>query len=123
MKREDYLKNPDKFVYPFEIEEKNKTRTIVTYKKNINGEMFRKFHEQLLVELENNFKSSNLSFAYKKGYCTKDAVEKHLKSNLFIKLDISSFFESISFEKFKDKIKPTNFDIKSLECCFYKDNL
>lgn len=123
MKREDYLKNPDKFVYPFEIEEKNKTRIIITYKKNINGEMFRKFHEQLLVELENKFESSNLSFAYKKGYCTKDAVEKHLKSDLFVKLDISSFFESISFEKFKDKIKPTNFDIKSLECCFYKDNL
>lgn len=123
MKKEEYLNNPNNFVYPFKIKEKNKTRTIITYKKNINGEMFRKFHEQLLVELENNFESSNLSFAYKKGYCTKDAVEKHLKSDLFIKLDISSFFESISFEKFKDKIKPTNFNIKSLECCFYKDNL
>lgn len=123
MEKEEYLKNPDKFVYPFEIKEKNKTRTIITYEKDINGEMFRGFHEQLLVELENNFKSSNLSFAYKKGYCTKDAVEKHLKSDLFIKLDISSFFESISFEEFKDKIKSTNFDIKSLECCFYKDNL
>lgn len=123
MEKEEYLKNPDKFVYPFEIKEKNKIRTIITYEKDINGEMFREFHEQLLVELENNFKSSNLSFAYKKGYCTKDAVEKHLKSDLFIKLDISSFFESISFEKFKDKIKSTNFDIKSLECCFYKDNL
>lgn len=123
MEKEEYLKNPDKFVYPFEIKEKNKTRTIITYKKDINGEMFREFHEQLLVELENEFKSSNLSFAYKKGYCTKDAVEKHIKSDLFIKLDISSFFESISFEKFKDKIKSINFDIKSLECCFYKDNL
>ena len=33
-----YIKNNDLYVFPFQIEEKNKIRTIVTYKKDERGE-------------------------------------------------------------------------------------
>ena len=30
----DYLTNPDKYVFPFVVKEKNKERTIITYTKS-----------------------------------------------------------------------------------------
>ncbi len=99
----DYILNPDKYVYPFVIKEKNKKeRTIITYNKfGDYGASLRRVHEQIAEEFKNNFSQRSLfSFAYHKGVRCYDALQSHLKSNCFIKLDIHHFFESIAEESF-----------------------
>ena len=56
----EYLSNPDKFVYPFQIKEPNKIRTIITY-NNIEqfGNNLRKVHEILLDFIKENFAERN----------------------------------------------------------------
>ena len=72
----EYLSNPDKFVYPFQIKEPNKIRTIITY-NNIEqfGNNLRKVHEFLLDFIKENFAERNEhSFAYHKGVSCLDAL-------------------------------------------------
>ena len=98
---DSYLENNDLFVFPFKIQEKNKkVRTIITYKDNQLGQQLRIAHSFLNNFLPNLYSSSKHSFAYKKGICCLDALKDHLKSKLFIRLDIHSFFESITEENF-----------------------
>ena len=123
---EDYFNNPDKFVFPFVIQEKNKERTIITYNKGQYGESLRRYHERALEWFNDSFAERNEhSFAYHKGVRCADALKEHLKSNFFIKLDIHKFFESITEELFFEKYgeyfnkKITNM----IKCCFYKGSL
>ena len=122
----DYLINPDKYVFPFIIKEKNKERTIITYNNGQYGKQLRKYHEQYLDWFNENIAERNeYSFAYHKGVRCSDALKEHLKSNFFIKLDIHKFFESITedlfFELYGDYFnkKITNM----IKCCFYKGSL
>lgn len=99
----DYISNPDRYVYPFTIKEKNgKERTIITYNKFGNyGLRLRSAHESITKSFEINFaERNNNSFAYHKNVRCYDALQSHLKSNIFIKLDIHHFFESISEDLF-----------------------
>ena len=125
----NYQVVPEDFVFPFIIHEKNKDREIITYKNNDNGLNFRAYHEKLLKKLE-KFPSSSNSFAYKKKISTKEAILPHIKSNLFIKIDIHSFFESITFNKFISEIskydsllKKFNISTNDINDCFYKGHL
>ena len=92
---EEYIKNPDKYVFPFVIKEKQKSRTIITYNKGKDyGEKLRREHDLLLEQFRMNFAQRNIhSFAYHKNVRCLDAVEDHLQSHHFIKLDIHHFFE------------------------------
>ena len=85
-----YLENPDNYVFPFEIKEKQKIRRIITYNDDINyGLSLRCFHERIREFFENDFcKRNKNSFAYHKGISCLDAIKDHLKSYHFIKLDI-----------------------------------
>ena len=99
----DYIESPDKFVYPFVIKEKNgKERTIITYNKyGSYGGQLRKTHEQITEAFKKNFYQRNLnSYAYHKNVRCFDALQNHLKSNYFIKIDIHHFFESITLVRF-----------------------
>lgn len=120
---ERYLENSDLFVFPFEIE-RGKIRTIITYRKDNNGNELKDYHKKILKKL-NKLPSSKFSYAYKKGCCTKDAFKYHMNSNFYIKLDIKSFFESINFDSFVLKTKNifTNFSTDDLKSCFYGKNL
>ena len=120
----EYLLNPSNYVYPFEIKEKEKERVIITYKLDEKGEQLRQCHKAILSELE-KLPSSEYSYAYKKGYCTKDALIPHMNSSFFIKLDIKSFFESITKDKFFSIIEELNiiFDKEKLESCFYEGHV
>ena len=123
----DFINNPDKYVYPFIIKERNKDRTIITYNKGSDyGFRLRAIHENILMQFQENFSQRNInSFAYHKNVKCLDALEDHLQSNHFIKLDIHHFFESITEEKFfkvyneyfNDNWKAT------LRGCFYKGAL
>lgn len=97
----DYLANPGKYVFPFEIKEKNKkVRKIITYNDDENGDNLREIHTYIAKNIRGFYQSSKLSFAYKKNNCCLNAVSDHLHSNFFIKLDIKSFFETITEDKF-----------------------
>ena len=124
----DYVLNPDKYVYPFVIKEKNgKERTIITYNKFGNyGLRLRSAHESIIKAFQINFAQRNKnSYAYHKNVRCYDALQSHLKSNIFIKLDIHNFFESITEELFfsiygeyfNDEWK------KSIQGLFYKGAL
>ena len=123
---EDYLINPDKYVFPFIIKEKGKERTIITYNKGQNGSALRKYHEKALDWFNENIADRNeYSFAYHKSVRCADAIREHLKSNFFIKLDIHKFFESITEnlffglygDYFNKKVT------KMIKACFYKGSL
>lgn len=118
-----YIKNHNNYVKEFQIETKSKIRKIVKYQETVDGEKLRKFHNKLLKRL-NKFPTSRFSIAYKKGFCTKDALYPHMKSKIFIKLDISNFFDSITREKLLKYCKyAKKINKKSLRTCFYKEHL
>lgn len=98
-----FINNPDKYVYPFVIKEKNgKERTIITYNKFGNfGSSLRTAHETITRAFKTNFYQRNVhSFAYHENVRCSDALQSHMRSNIFIKLDIHHFFESITKEAF-----------------------
>ena len=123
----DFINNPDKYVYPFIIKERNKDRTIITYNKGRDyGHRLRAIHETILNQFQENFAQRNSnSFAYHKNVKCLDALDDHLQSNHFIKLDIHHFFESITEEKFfKVYNEYFNDNWKAvLRGCFYKGAL
>jgi len=122
--RAKYIHNESDFVFEFEIEErKDKVRKIATYLHNKNGEDFRTFHKALNKEFERVLPSSDLSYAYKKKTNIKNALDKHIGSNVFIKLDIKEYFNSITFEKLMSKLKGFSFTEDDIRCCFFKGNL
>ena len=123
----DYINNPDKYVFPFVIKERNKERTIITYNKGKDyGNKLRQAHETILNNFQANFSQRNEhSYAYHKGVRCVDALDDHLSSNHFIKLDIHHFFESItesSFFKVYDEFFNDNWK-EQLKGCFYKGSL
>jgi len=123
----DFALEPDKYVYSFSIKEKHKVRDMLTYNKGVMyGERLKKVHYTVASIFEENFCERNpYSFAYHKNVRCKDALEAHLKSNYFIKLDIHHFFESITeevfFKIYKDRFNKKWTEI--LKGCFYKKNL
>ena len=100
----EYLVNPDRFVYSFDIDEGAKIRSILTYNHDKStGQSLRTFHENLIREFTEHFADRNEhSFAYHKNVRCLDAIRDHLTSDFFIKLDIHHFFESISYDLFVD---------------------
>lgn len=82
---DDYLNNPDKFVFPFVIQEKNKERTIITYNKGQYGESLRRYHERALEWFNDSFAERNEhSFAYHKGVRCADALKEHRLGSLIL---------------------------------------
>ena len=113
----------DNCIEVFEILKRGKKREIVTYSKNSYGRDLRNKHEKINLFHLSKFPSSKVSFAYKNGVSTKDALKYHCSSNLYIKLDIKNFFNSISYENFLSKVSLKN-SLKTLIFdCFYKDSL
>ena len=103
---DNYLARPDDYVFPFEIHEENgKVRTIITYKDNTEGHQLREIHTYIAEHISPFYQTSKHSYAYKKGCNCLQAVNAHLSSNMFIKLDISSFFETITKELFLSHYK------------------
>ncbi len=116
----NYLLNPDEYIQKISLGEKN--RKIITYKKNRNGLQLRKSHENTLKLIKSS-KSSIFSFAYKKNISTKNALMPHINSNLFIKMDISSFFESIKLDAFLDHMGDEFKYKEEIKECFYNNSL
>lgn len=136
---EDYCSNPDDYLDSRIIKVSGKNRKIIQYKNNHKGRHLRRLHERIATILTQMFCPSEYAFAYKKETSIKMCLLKHIESNNFIKLDVHSFFNSISLKKmcsiFQNRIIatldksyltliPRKKDISEvLKCCFYKDHL
>lgn len=116
----NYVNNPNEYVEVITL--KGKKKEIITYKKNKYGLELRKSHKRIL-RLIKKYKSSKCSFAYKQKTSTKNALQPHMNSNLFIKMDISSFFRSIKLDLFLE-VMGEAFEYKDeIKECFYDNAL
>lgn len=65
--------------------------------------------------------------AYVKGKTIKDSLQKHVGHPIMLKLDIKSFFDSISFDMVRKAFKQLNFDdyqaLSLARLCTYKGRL
>lgn len=136
---DDYCNNPDDYVENRIIKVSGKNRRIIQYKNTHKGRHLMRLHKEMADKLSSLFPPSAYAYAYKKETCIKMCLEQHLKSNHFIKLDVHSFFNSLttknvcrSFLKrimttLDIRFKPLGPKLKMvdsvLKCCFYKGHL
>ncbi len=101
---EQIKENPDLFFEKKTIISGKKNRNIVKYRDDEEGVKARNLHEKLDAQLRKKYNPNNFSFAYHKDRRAKDAVELHLSSKGFIKIDIKKFFENIDINRLENKL-------------------
>lgn len=80
----------------------------------------------IIKELENNLPVHEKAFAYKENVSIKENALAHVNSSFLLKMDISSFFNSISPDIFWKKIEEIQFPLADYDkeiltkCLFYK---
>lgn len=92
-------KEPGKYFTYQMIKISGKNRQIITYQNNSNGVHLRNLHNTMSSVLYKYFSPSQCSFAYHKECSTLLCLKQHEKSTSFLKLDIHSFFNSITFDR------------------------
>ena len=100
---DDYINNPQKYVRSFPLYINGKKREIVTYNVNEDGMRLRELHRMFAYFMQGCYKSSPNSYAYKKDNNVSACLQKHLKSDTFLKTDIHQYFNSIPFDTLLDK--------------------
>jgi hypothetical protein len=113
------------------IKRGKKTRSVIKYKNNENGNKLRQLHKVILKKLQDIYNFSDNSYAYRKGFSTLDCAIQHKNSVSFLKIDIQKFFNSIKYLEFSNFLKKTleNFcvidkDFKNLlKLCMYNNML
>ncbi len=124
----EYQCNPAEFVREHVVTINGKKRTLRAYAYGGGGEELRALHTAVAQIISSGYMPSNASVAYKKGDNIVKCVSRHLSGCVFFKSDIVSFFESITLEKFMDRLKDSllgkNSDLKKLlPACFYENML
>lgn len=121
-----YADNSDDYVYEYTTKVNGKERKIVTYKGNTAGCSLRHLHTYIDHYLKSRYESNSNSFAYKKGCSIHSCLERHLSSNMFLKIDVKSFFDTVDPDILLGyilKLPRTKTDSKMLktviESCFY----
>lgn len=94
---DDYRINQDKFVEKRIITRGNKKRLIVTYNTQSSGSNLKKLHLKIVKSLNRILESSENSYAYKKNKNCMMCFKPHKDSLFYYKIDIKSYFHSISF--------------------------
>lgn len=74
------------------IKRKNKLRKIVTY---VGHNDLRKYHEEVVKYLKKNTRDSIFAKAYVQGSSIYKNADAHIYNDIFIKMDIKDFFQSI----------------------------
>ena len=127
---EDYVQNPEEYIRTFDVTINGKLRHLVTYQANSKGYCLRKLHEFFAQYIRSKYRQSPRSFAYARGKCFQACVYQHLKSNVFLKTDIHSYFDSVSYDRMLKRIFQLNIpeeihpQIELLtKACFYNGSL
>lgn len=101
----NYIDSNAEFIETFSIKKGSKTRKLTKYRDDPNGIALRKLHAKYVCILEQSYKFSDFSFAYRKNFGIYDCVRRHICSNYFVKIDISNFFNSITYSKLYSSLK------------------
>lgn len=123
--------NPDNYFEKFSFISGNKRRELIKYSNNIYGESAKRLHKLLDTLFRKKYKHNECSYAYHKGCSIVKCVNVHKMSQGFVKMDISSFFNSISIDTLLEKLmSDLQIDVhyedyfKSiLQCCFVDGKL
>lgn len=126
----NYLNNPNLYIREHKVRINGKIRLLRAYIENNRGAELQKLHEKIALFLQKLYVSASSSFAYKKNTNIVDCVKQHLNGKIFLKSDIHSYFDSITYAKFlkvlnEQNILPENSDkiLELLKACFYEDKL
>lgn len=124
-----YIENPDDYVRSFNVRINGKLRKIITYQPNSKGKQLRSLHSLIASYITQNYTSSSNSYAYKKSFSVAACLNNHMENCVFLKTDIHSFFDSISYDVLNKKVctllTPYYKKLIShlLKACFYNDRL
>ncbi len=126
----DYIVDPEKYVRLFSVKINGKLRHLVTYQPSKEGRDLRELHTDFSRYIGQKYSKVNSSYAYKKGRDILDCVNRHLKSELFLKTDIHAYFDSVTYANMMDIIKKLRIGKKDMsavaqiaEACFYDGRL
>ena len=125
-----YLDHPDEYVRTFDVTINGKLRHLITYMPNEKGRSLRILHTNFAQFLQTKYRHASSSYAYAKKKNIMDCVHRHLQGEVFLKTDIRSYFDSISYEgmiKRIGKLKIPKADMEAVNlitrACFYRDKL
>lgn len=127
----DYLINPDKYVFLYKTTVNGKIRQIITYQATSEGQLFRHLHRLFALALSGVYEPNAKSFAYQKGKSIDSCLKAHLHSDTFLKTDIHSYFDSVSYDLLLERLMAIrSWPItrkaqlkKVLSTCFYNGHL
>ena len=127
----DYQADPDQYVFLYKTSVNGKAREIVTYKATAEGQMLRYFHWRFSLVLAGLSEPHPQSYAYQLGKSINSCLKQHLRSDTFLKTDIHSYFDSISYDLLLERLLPFCEGIKrretilkqALSACFYRGHL
>ena len=127
----NYLADPEPYVFLYKTAVNGKTRQIVTYRATAEGQQLRQFHRRFAMVLTGLSEPHPQSYAYQKGKSIDACLKQHLKSDTFLKTDIHSYFDSISYDLLYERLLPFCKGVKQrenalrniLSVCFYQGHL
>ena len=126
-----YLTDPEQLVFMFKTTVNGKVRQIITYRETTEGQMLRHLHRLFALVFQRNYEPHSESYAYQKGKNIELCLKKHLRSDTFLKTDIHSYFDSVSYDLLIARILQSRLWPKSrkddlekiLSTCFYNGHL
>ena len=129
---DDYIRDPEKYVYQYKCIVNGKTRQIVTYRRSTTeGQRLEHLHKLFSLSLRSTYVPHQLSFAYQKNKNVVMCLNEHIYSDAFLKADIHSYFDTISFnlllERIQDVCNCPKYRMSALKkivaACFYQGRL
>lgn len=127
---EDYAVNEDAYLRHFVVVINGKRRKLATYANSEKGNALRELHTYVSKYIRGLYHQSPASFAYAKKKNIIDCVKIHKCSATFLKTDIHSYFDSITFDSAKCVLSGYKRYQKNedklnvmLKACFYNDRL
>jgi len=126
-----YLTDPEQLVFMFKTTVNGKVRQIITYRETTEGQMLRHLHRLFALVFQRNYEPHPESYAYQKGKNIELCLKKHLRSDTFLKTDIHSYFDSVSYDLLIARILQLRIWPKSrkdslkkiVSTCFYNGHL
>lgn len=128
---QNYIADPEPYVFLYKTSVNGKTRQIVTYKNTTEGQLLRQFHRRFALVLATISDPHPKSYAYQKGKSIDLCLKQHVRSDTFLKTDIHAFFDSVSYDLLFERLLPFCDGVKRrenmmrviLSACFYQDHL
>ena len=128
-----YSIDPNSYVVTWKASVNGKKRDFVSYKCSTEGAALRHLHRAIEIFMKNSYEQSAASYAYKEGSNIQACVARHMRSDVFLKTDIHSFFTTIKKDRMQEKLERIiNWRYKRryktlvstiVDCCYYDEKM